>query len=79
MEKRRKRQEDRKRQDKELYVLLLAMKQLPELEKNLLFDLYVRNLDKKVVEMRQGGIVESTLHRRLNRALEHLWEYLKEV
>jgi hypothetical protein len=79
MEKRHKNQQERKKQDEDFYVLLLAIQQLPELERNLLFDLYVRNLDKKVIELRQGGIVESTLHRRLNRALEHLWEYLKEV
>lgn len=51
------------------YVLLQIIMQLPVLEKELLLDLYVRNLNKKVILLHQGDIVESTLYRRLQRAL----------
>lgn len=66
-----------KRQYKEqsankVYTLLSAMEQLPASEKNLLQDRYIRNLSTKAIQMRQGDIVESTLHRRLHRAYLHL-------
>ncbi len=54
------------------YMLLQIIMQLPELERELLLDLYVRNRDKKVILMHQGDIVESTLYRRLHRALLHV-------
>lgn len=65
------------KQNEELYMLLQAMYQLPKQEQDLLFDLYVRGLDKKVILFRQGGIVESTLHRRKKKALLHLWEIME--
>lgn len=65
------------KQNEELYLLLQAMYQLPMQEQALLFDLYVRGLDKKIILHRQGGIVESTLHRRQKKALLHLWEIVE--
>lgn len=61
------------------YELLLAILQLPEKEKALLLDIYVRNQNRKIVQHHQGDIVESTLYRRLNRAYLHLYELLNNI
>ena len=62
---------------KRSYVLLQAMNQLPKKEKDLLGDIYIRQLDKKTIYRHQGEIVESTYYRRMNRACLHLFSYLK--
>lgn len=76
MQRREARKERLQKEEQEALLLLHGIDQLPPQEQSLLFDLYVRRYDRRVVMHRQGDIVESTLHRRLHRALLHLWEML---
>lgn len=63
---------DMQQQKQRAYRLMQGMRQLSKQEETLLFDMYVRNYERKVILHRQGGIVESTLRRRLNKALMRL-------
>lgn len=72
MQRQEKKQQEKSRQEQRAYVLLQGIHQLSLLEEELLFDLFVRNYERKVIMLRQGDIVESTLRRRMNRALMKL-------
>lgn len=39
--------------------------------------MYVRGLDRRIIMLHQGDIVESTLYRRLQRAYQHVYELLR--
>lgn len=58
--------------DRQAYILLEAIKQLKGLERDLLLDIYVKQVDKEIILRHQGNIVESTFHRRLRKACLHL-------
>ena len=58
--------------DRQAYILLEAIKQLKDMERDLLLDIYVKQVDKKLILQHQGSIVESTFHRRLRKACLHL-------
>ena len=78
MEKMQKHKEDLQSRDERAYILLGGIAQLKEQEAQLLLDVYVRQYDKKKILQRLGGVVESTYHRRLKKALLHLALVLKE-
>lgn len=63
--------------DHHAYQLLQTILQLPKQEKDLLLDMYVRGLDRRIIMLHQGDIVESTLYRRLQRAYQHVYELLR--
>lgn len=60
------------RRDASAYVLLQGIAQLSQVERELLLDTYVRQLDRNVMMTKAGGIAESTYHRRLHKAILHL-------
>lgn len=72
MEKQRRDKIKAEQRDKQAYILLEGIKQLPPMERLLLLDVYVRQFDKVIILQHQGDIVESTLHRRIRRACLHL-------
>ena len=77
MEQRNLRHLQKQSRDHHAYQLLQTILQLPKQEKDLLLDMYVRGLDRRIILLHQGDIVESTLYRRLQRAYQHVYELLR--
>ena len=61
------------------YMLMQAIKGLDSKDRSLLLDVYVKNLDRKVILYRHGDIVESTYYRRLDKALLALYDLISNV
>lgn len=76
MEKQQKAKLKAEQRDQQAYILLEGIKQLHENEKQLLLDIYVKQLDRRIILHHQGDIVESTMHRRLRKACLHLAQIL---
>lgn len=66
------RREEAEQRDKLAYRFLQGIALLEKMECELLQDIYVRGLERKVVLARHGYIVESTLNRRLAKAYVNL-------
>lgn len=58
--------------DANAYILLEGIVQLQDSQRQLLLDVYVRQLSRTQIMQQAGGIVESTYHRRLQKALIEL-------
>ena len=78
MDKMQRHKEYLQNRDERAYILLGGIAQLKEQEAQLLLDVYVRQYDKQRILLRLGGVVESTYHRRLKKALLHLALVLRE-
>lgn len=79
MERKEKTKEILLKQDREAYILLYSMQELPKLEKELLQDLYIRKVNRKMIAHHQGDIVESTLNRRIRKALLHMYILFQQI
>ena len=76
MHRQQKHREALKQRDTKAYILLQGIAQLKDKDKELLFDVYVRQYSRDKIMRKEGGIVESTYHRRLHKALLHLAQVL---
>lgn len=76
MEKQQKDKKKAEQRDYQAYILLEGIKQLHAKEKQLLLDIYVKQLDKRIILLHQGDVVESTMHRRVRKACLHLAQIL---
>lgn len=64
--------QQRARKDQLAYLLMQGIRQLPSPLDQLLQDLYIKDLDKALILHHQGDIVESTMNRRVRKALLQL-------
>lgn len=69
----------RKEHDSRAYVLMKALEQLSPSENQLLTDVYIRSLPKKVILRHQGEVVDSTFYRRINKACYQLYLLLASM
>ncbi|MEG0735729.1 MAG: elastin [Longicatena sp.] len=72
MHRQQKHKEQLQKRDLQAYILLEGIAQMKKSERELLFDVYVRQRSKQQVMKELGGIVESTYHRKLHKAMLHL-------
>lgn len=64
--------ETMKLRDAQSYVVIQGIAQLEKKERELLFDIYVRQHSRAYIMNKEGGIVESTYHRRVKKAMLNL-------
>lgn len=64
--------ETMKQRDAQAYIVLQGVAQLEKRERELLFDIYVRQYSRAHIMRKAGGIVESTYHRRVHKAMMNL-------
>lgn len=79
LHRQQKHQEIMQERDASAYVLLQGIAQLSEKEKELLFDVYIRQYSRDRIRAKEGGIVESTYHRRLHKAILNLAQIMNCV